>query len=311
MAHKKVAVLLMAHGGPDSLDDVEPILRHIMKDRMPSVEVVSQIKERYRLIGGKSPLLEITERQAKALEAALNGSGGTFCVYVGMRHWTPFIHEVVQRILDDFPCCLIAISLAPHYSKMSVGAYIRTLDAAWESAQGRLPLVTVKSWADHPLLLDAFAEKVTAALLAYPKEVRSTVPVIFTAHSLPEKVLSEGDPYRQELEKTVEGVVKRLGIPTWYFAYQSRGMAHGKWLGPDVTEMINALAEKGEKHLLLVPIGFVSDHVEILYDIDIFYKKIAEERGMLLHRTESLNVAPLFIKALAEIVHAHLPVHGK
>ncbi len=301
----------MAHGGPDSLDDVEPILRHIMKERMPSLEVVSQIKERYRLIGGKSPLLEITQRQAKALEATLNGSGGPFCVYIGMRHWTPFIHEAVRQILDDPPCCLIAITLAPHYSKMSVGAYIRSLEVAWESAKSSLPLVTVESWADHPLLLDTFSEKITEALRAYPEEVRSTVPILFTAHSLPERVLSEGDPYPQELGKTVEGVVKRLGIPTWHFAYQSRGMSPGKWLGPDVAEMIHTLAEKGEKHLLIVPIGFVADHVEILYDIDIFYRKIADERGLLLHRTESLNVCPLFIKTLAAVVHAHLPLHSE
>lgn len=304
----QTAVLLMAHGGPDALDDVEPFLRHIMKERVPSPEVVAQVRERYRLIGGKSPLLEITKQQAAALEKELNKKSPRFQVYVGMRHWTPFIKEVVKEILENPPRRLIAISLAPHYSKLSVGAYLQALKSALADAGSDLPVTPVESWHDQPLLLDAFAKKVKEALAAYPEEIRSEVPILFTAHSLPERVLSEGDPYPKELEGTVAGVVKRLGGINARFAYQSRGMAPGKWLGPEVDEVLSELAAKGEKDLLIVPVGFVCDHVEILYDIDILYKETARSKGIALRRTESLNVSPLFIQALAAVVHTHLPV---
>jgi ferrochelatase len=306
--NEKIAVLLMAHGGPDSLDDVEPILRHIMKERVPSPEIIAQIKERYRLIGGKSPLLEIAQQQAKALEAELNQKSPRFRVYLGMRHWTPFIKEAVKQIVDDAPQHLIAISLAPQYSKLSVGAYIQTLKSALADAGSDLLVTAVESWHDQPLLLDAFAKKVKEALADYPEALRSTVPVLFTAHSLPERILAEGDPYPNELEKTVAGIVKRIGPVSHRFAYQSRGMSPGKWLGPEVDDVLNDLASKGERDLLLVPVGFVSDHVEILYDVDILYKNTARSKGIELRRTESLNASPLFIQALAAVVHAHLPI---
>lgn len=305
---EQVSVLLMAHGGPDSLDDVEPFLRHIMKERVPSPEIISQVRERYRLIGGKSPLLEITKQQAAALQAELNKKSSRFRVYIGMRHWTPFIKEAVKQILQDPSQHLIALSLAPHYSKLSVGAYIQALQTALADAGSDLPMTAVESWHNQPLLLDAFAKKVKEALAAYPEEIRSTVPVLFTAHSLPERVVAEGDPYPKELEGTVAGVVKRLGEIKYRFAYQSRGMSPGQWLGPDVDEVLNELAAKGEKNLLIVPVGFVCDHVEILYDIDILYKRTAQSKGIALRRTESLNASPLFIQALAAVVHAHLPV---
>ena len=301
----------MAHGGPDSLDDVEPILRHIMKERVPSPEVIALIKERYRLIGGKSPLLQIAQQQTKALEAELNKRSPRFRVYVGMRHWTPFIKEAVKQILDDAPQHLIAISLAPQYSKLSVGAYIQTLKTALSDAGSDLPVTAVESWHDQPLLLDAFAKKVKEALAGYPDEIRSAVPILFTAHSLPERILSEGDPYPGELEGTVAGIVERLGPVSSRFAYQSRGMSPGKWLGPEVDDVLNDLASKGERDLLVVPVGFVSDHVEILYDIDILYKDTARSKGIELRRTESLNASPLFIQALAAVVHAHLPIQRK
>ncbi|TAK06156.1 MAG: ferrochelatase [Candidatus Manganitrophaceae bacterium] len=303
-----VAVLLMAHGGPESLDDVEPFLRHIMKERVPSPEVIAQVRERYRLIGGKSPLLEITKQQAAALETELNKKSSQFHVYLGMRHASPFIKETVQQIIKDAPAHLIAISLAPHYSKLSVGAYIQALQTALADAGSDLPVTAVESWHDQPLLLDAFAKKVKEALNNYPAELRSTVPILFTAHSLPERVLAEGDPYPKELEGTVKGVAQRLGQVDYRFAYQSRGMSPGKWLGPEVDEVLNDLAAKEEKNLLIVPIGFVCDHVEILYDIDILYKETAQSKGIALRRTESLNASPLFIQALAAIVHTHLPM---
>ncbi|MFQ5781087.1 MAG: ferrochelatase, partial [Nitrospiria bacterium] len=183
MSPYKIAVLLMAHGGPGSLDDVELFLSHIMKERKPSPEVVDQVRERYRLIGGKSPLLEVTQQQAQALEEILNQVGSRFDVYVGMRHWSPFIHETVKEILDDRADGLVAVSLAPQYSRMSVGAYIATLKETLTEAGSGLQMTAVESWYAQPLLLDAFAEKVKKALADYPDAVRPKVQLLFTAHS--------------------------------------------------------------------------------------------------------------------------------
>jgi len=308
MSPSKVGVLLMAHGSPNTLDEIEPFLCHIMKDRKPSPEVMAEIKERYRLIGGKSPLLEISRQQAIGLEALLNAEGGRqFKVYIGMRHWDPFIHDTVKEIISDGADLLIAVSLAPQYSKLSVGAYIGTLKQALSDAGSQLSMVPVQSWCEQPFLLDAFAEQLKEALDAYSDEVRPSVQLLFTAHSLPEHILKEGDPYPDEVGATVNGVVERLAIPfsKWQFAYQSRGLRPGKWLGPEVEEVIHEMAKKKEKQLLVVPIGFVSDHVEILYDIDILYKETAAKKEIELRRTQSLNTHPLFIRALAQVVLSH------
>ncbi len=308
----KIAVLLMAHGGPDSLDDIEPFLSHIMRHRTsvpPSPELVDVVTDRYRQIGGKSPLLEITRQQAKRLETELNRRTDRFRVYVGMRHWSPFIKEVIPQIMADTPEHLVAISMAPQHSRMSVGAYIK---AAKEALSGHNPSVSfVASWHDQPLLLDAFSKKVKERLMDYPEAIRPSVSILFTAHSLPESILADGDLYPAHLEQTMNGVVKRLeplvSPKQVRFAYQSQGMSGGKWLGPTVESVLQEIAEKEGKHVLIAPIGFVADHIEILYDIDILYKKVAEERGITLARIESLNTAPLFIQALASVVHANLP----
>jgi ferrochelatase len=316
MSPSRVGVILMAHGSPDKLDDIEPFLTHIMKDRKPSAEVMAEIKERYRLIGGKSPLLEISQKQAKGLEALLNEEGDhRFKVYIGMRHWDPFIHDTVKEIIADGVDLLIAVSLAPQYSKLSVGAYIDTLNQALSEGGSPLPMVPVQSWCDQPLLLDAFTEKLKEALDTYSEDVRSSVQILFTAHSLPEHILKEGDPYPKEVAATVAGIVERLSLNLpklpRRFAYQSRGLRPGKWLGPEVEEIIYEMAEKKEKHLLVVPIGFVSDHVEILYDIDILYNDIAAKKGIELRRTQSLNTHPLFLQALVKVVLASLPASFK
>ncbi len=315
--HKKskIAVLLMAHGGPDSLEDIEPFLGHIMKHRTttpPSPELVATVKGRYELIGGRSPLLEITTAQAAALQSELNRREDRFRVYVGMRHWSPFIKDTVQQIIDDKPDHLVAISMAPQHSRMSVGAYIEAAKKALVDLHSNLSVSFVNHWHDQPLLLDAFSKKVKKELLAYSEEVRQSVFVLFTAHSLPQSILAENDSYPTHLQETVNGVVTRLGSLLssnhWGFAYQSQGMSGGSWLSPDVAEMIPKIAGEGGGHLLIAPIGFLADHVEILYDIDIYYKEIAEKNGIQLRRIESLNTSPLFIQALASVVHTYLPM---
>ncbi|MEK7286592.1 MAG: ferrochelatase [Nitrospirota bacterium] len=307
---RKTAVLLMAHGGPDSLDDIEPFLCHIMKGRVPSPEIIAVVKDRYRQIGGASPLLEITRQQAQALEKDLNRKEDAFRVYVGMRHFPPYIKDTLSEILKMNPSHLVAISMAPQHSRMSVDAYIETARTAIADLHAdSLPISFVKNWHNQPLLLDAFAKKIKKRLLEYPEDIRSQVLVVFTAHSLPEKIREEGDLYPIHMEETMNGIVKRLGAllapEQITFAYQSRGMSGGTWLGPDIEDVIKS---KKASSMLVAPIGFVADHVEILYDIDILYKQIAKENGITLDRIESLNTAPLFIAALASVVHAHLPL---
>ncbi len=314
---QKIAVFLMAHGAPESLDDVAPYLQHIMKGRPLSQEILEQIIERYRLVGGKSPLLQITKQQAAALETRLNQLESSetqdkkhFKVYIGMRHWHPFIHETVKEMLLDQPAQVIAISLAPQYSKLSVDVYNETLKRALAENGSNLPVQFVKSWHDQTHLIAAFVARIAHSLAQYPEAERKTVQIIFTAHSLPAHVLADGDPYPGEVAATVALIVKKLELgpegKRWQFAYQSRGFRPGKWLEPEIDDVIDQLANEGASNLLVVPIGFVSDHVEILYDIDILYKGMAASKGMTLRRTDSPNTIPHFINALAEVVQNRL-----
>jgi len=309
--NKKIAVLLMAHGAPESLDDIAAYLQQIMKGRPPAQAIVDQVKERYGLVGGESPLLAITRQQADAVEKQLNeaASDSQYRVYIGMRHWHPFIAETVKEFLADPPEQLIALSLAPQYSKLSVGAYNETLEKALAETEGTLPVRWVKSWHNQPDLIDAFADRLKAGLAHYPEGERSQVQIVFTAHSLPAEVLADKDPYPNEVAGTITEIVKKCDLGPqggrWQFGYQSRGFRPGEWLGPEVDEIIEDLGNRGEKHLLVAPIGFVSDHVEILYDIDILYKDMAAAKGIALRRTESLNTHPSFIKALAEVVRTY------
>ncbi len=304
------AVLLMAHGAPESVEHIPAYLQHIMKGRPPSDEIIAQVKERYQLVGGKSPLLEITTKQALSLEKRLNQSTEVFKVFIGMRHWHPFIDETVQQMASDPPERLLALSLAPQYSTLSVAAYIETLNKALSSAHLNVPVQTVKSWYKQPDLIEAFCEKIKDALNHYEEDIRKEVHLLFTAHSLPESVLEQGDPYPQEVEGTVKAILKNLDIHSKEysssFAYQSQGFRGGKWLGPEVEKILDQLASKETKHVLLVPIGFVCDHVEILYDVDILFKDYAKTLGITLRRTASLNDSPRFIDALVKTIHAHL-----
>lgn len=300
-----VGVLLMAYGGPSSLDEVEPYLLDVRNGRPPSPTLVAEVRERYRLIGGRSPLLDLTWQQAAALERALNAQGGRFRVAVGMRHWHPYIKETLAQIAAEGIRRLVAIPMAPHYSRLSVGAYIRKAEEARAELDMPLEVRYVESWNDEPLYIQALAEKVIQALRQFPAEIRGQVPILFTAHSLPQRILAEGDPYQEELMETVAGVVQHLGLVNWRFAYQSAGASPEPWLGPDVAAVLNDLAAVSQRHVLLAPIGFVCDHVEILYDIDILYRQQAEKLGMHLERTESLNTSPLFIQALANLVARH------
>ncbi|MCZ6490984.1 MAG: ferrochelatase [Acidobacteria bacterium] len=300
-------VLLLAHGGPDSLDDIEPFLANIRGGKPFPPKLLEEIKRRYRLIGSRSPLLELSRRQAAALEKELNATGERCRVYLGMRNWNPFIRETMGEIAKAGVGRLIAMCLAPQNSRMSVGLYFKRVREAQEELGIKTPTTFVESWHREPLLLDAFAEKLREALAAFPSVETEDGPplVIFTAHSLPEKILAEGDPYDRETKETAAAVAEQSGLTNWLFAYQSQGATADPWLGPTVESALERLAAEGRKRVLIAPIGFVSDHVEILYDIDIGFRQFAEERGIDLRRIESLNDSPAFIRALASVVQKH------
>jgi len=287
-----VSVLLMAYGGPGSLEEVEPYLRDVRGGRATPPELVAEITERYARIGGRSPIRERTEAQARALQDAL---GPTWPVYVGMRHWHPFIAETVDRMVARGVRRAVAIVLAPHYSALSVGAYEKKL---LEAARGRLELALVRSWGDHPQFLEAVAERVRQALQRFPAP--GAVQVLFTAHSLPERILAAGDPYADELQASAAAVARLAGVGAWRFAYQSAGATPEPWLGPEAGAVMTELAAT-RKDFLIVPIGFVSDHVEVLYDVDIAYRGLAERLGVRLERTDSLNDNARLVAALADL----------
>ena len=297
MAAERVAVLLMAYGGPGSLDEVEPYLRDVRGGRPTPPEFVQEIRQRYARIGGRSPIRELTEAQVAGVRRAL-AKDERFAVYVGMRHWHPYIRDVVERIVADGHRRVVGIVLAPHYSAMSVGAYEKQL---LEAAAGRLEPALVRSWADHPKFLDAVAGRVTEALHRFPPATRDAVQVLFTAHSLPERILATGDPYTDELRASAAAVAQRVGLATWRVAFQSAGATPERWLGPEAGAVMTELAGQGHRAFLIVPIGFVCDHVEVLYDVDVVYHELAGRLGVRLERTASLNDDPVFVGALTEI----------
>ncbi len=311
------AVLLMAYGGPATLEEVEPFLLDVRGGRETPEELVEEVKARYREIGGGSPILELTRRQARALEDRLNvaeSEGAGWRTFVGMRHWHPYIRETVAQITAGGFDELVALCLTPQESRMSVGAYFRALDEALaevggEADEGAPEVIPVRSWHDHPGFLDAAAARVRAAAGRFDAEERRGLQVIFTAHSLPESILSEGDPYDAQVRETARLVAERVevvgGEPlAWHVAYQSAGARAVPWLGPSLDETLARLGREGHRAVLVAPVGFVSDHVEILFDLDVEAQALAAGLRMHLERTESLNDAPDFAAALADVVRS-------
>lgn len=297
------AVLLMAYGGPNSLDDVGLYLLDVRGGRETPAELVEEVRERYAKIGGRSPLLAITRDQAAELEAHLNRGGSRHRVFVGMRHWYPYISEAVEEIRSAGFRRVVALCMAPYYSRMSVGAYAEKLRQAVER-DGALDVRLVESWHDHPQFIESLAAKVCAGLAQFAESERRHARVVFTAHSLPAAIMAQGDPYASQFEQTAERVAQAAGLDrsAWMTAYQSAGASGARWLGPSLLETLPRLAGEGVKNLLVAPVGFVADHVEILYEIDMEARETAEKLGLRLERTESPNASPDFISALADIV---------
>ncbi len=293
------AVLLLAHGSPDRVEEVPDFLRNVTGGRPLPENIVKEVQHRYSLIG-RSPLREITLRQAELLAAEL-----AMPVYVGMRNWTPYINGTVADMAKAGVTRAIAICLAPQNSRTSVGLYRQAV----ENAAPPFLVDFVDDWHDHPLLARAFAERLEAGWRAACTESATRLPIIFTAHSVPRATIAAGDPYAEQARYTAEMVamqVPSLTSDDWRFAFQSQGMSGGDWLGPTVENTILSLSKTGHHGVFLQPIGFVCDHVEVLYDIDILFREFAAQHGMKLWRAASLNDSPTFIAALADIVRSRL-----
>jgi ferrochelatase len=313
---EKTAILLLAHGTPETLDDIPAYLRNVVSGRPMPDSVVEEIRHRYSLIG-KSPLTELTLLQGHMLSERLG-----LPVYVGMRNWKPYIADVVRQMRADGITSAAAICLAPQNSRTSVGLYRR---AAFAEAGDAIQIEFIEGWADHPLLAKAFAERLTPIWKQLSEEMASPVPVLFTAHSVPCRTIQTPptqapmgeaakilwpaanpalpDPYPVDAKQTAALVAAAAGIEesNWYFAFQSQGMSGGPWIGPSVEDTLTALSQQGHKAVIVQTIGFLCDHVEILYDIDISFREFAAGLGMRLERTESLNGSPTLIEALADL----------
>jgi ferrochelatase len=320
----KQAVLLLAHGTPETVEQIPEYLRNVVSGRPLPQSVIEEIQHRYSLIG-RSPLTEITFEQGTLVEAELAASGAKVQVYVGMRNWRPYIADVVRQMRADGVEEAAVICMAPHNSRTSVGLYRRAAEA--EASGMRIDFTD--GWAHHPLLIEAFAERLRPKLAALTAEVGHPVPVLFTAHSVPSRTVqasethgpnaSEGrpnqaqprlwpgaanlaDPYAEEARGTAAQVAERVPeIPKWWFAFQSQGASGGPWIGPSVESTLDVIAAEGFRTVILQPIGFLCDHVEILFDVDIFFRDYAAKLGVRLERPESLNTSPTLARAVADL----------
>lgn len=293
------AVLLLAYGGPNLLDDIPAYLNDIRGGRPTPQHLLDEITHRYQLIGGRSPLLEITCSAAARLQTAVG-----LPVYVGMRHWTPSIGQTVANMAGDGVTHAVVICMAPHYSTMSIGAYRARLDEALAAVDKGFTVTFVESWHTQPDYLDGIAANVRRTLMRFNPADREHVMTVFTAHSLPELIVERGDPYPAQLRETAGLVANRLGLVSdrWMFSFQSAAQTGTPWLGPQIEALVPELALAGEMNLVVAPVGFIADHVEVLYDLDIGVQAIARSAGVRVERTPMLNDSPPLIAALADLV---------
>ncbi|HZC04238.1 MAG TPA: ferrochelatase [Ktedonobacterales bacterium] len=320
-ARTPIGVLLMAYGSPNSLAEVAPYYTDVRGGHAPSAEQLAVVYDHYARVGGATGLLEISEAQVAGLQARLDADApGAWRVYLGMRHWRPYIADAVRKMAEDGVREAVGIALAPHDSRISVGGYIASVEAALATlapehdrpgrqpdASGAEPAINfsyVRSWHTEPHFLRMLAERITSARNGkFAPEERDAVHVIFTAHSLPQRVLTWNDPYPAQLRETVAGVTQLLGLDEtrWTRAYQSAGRTAEPWLGPSLLEAIPELAARGVRSALVCPIGFVADNLEILYDIDVESREFAARQGIHLERIAMPNADPLLIEALANV----------
>ncbi len=304
MTKRSVGVLVMSYGTPESLDQIEAYYTHIRRGHPPTPQQLQDLKNRYEaIVGGFFPLRNNTDNQVKALEETLNREHPetAFTCYQGLKHAHPFVEDGIAQMAEDGIKEAVGVVLAPHYSTMSVGGYVKR--AKEKADELGLSIQFVLSYHLHPKLLEALSSRVENALRKFEGIDRQEVRVIFTAHSLPEKILEMKDPYPDQLMETSRAIAAQAGLTNWQFGWQSAGQTATPWLGPDILEVLRKIsAEENVKNVLLCPIGFVSDHLEVLYDIDIECKTLASKLGMRLERTESLNTDPLYMQTLSDVV---------
>jgi ferrochelatase len=315
-----LGVLLMTYGSPATLDDVPAYLASVRGGRPAPEELVAEFRRRYATIGG-SPLLRITREQAAAVEARLNQmaqEGEHYVSGVGMRHAPPLIADGLLDLAQRGAGRIAAIILSPQYSPYIMGGYLRAVEAARERLPAGTAVTVAGAWHLHPKFLRALAARVKEALDRFPPEIRDRVPVILTSHSLPKAVVDKEPQYLQQLQETVRAIVEMTGLdrgpngaPRWQFAYQSAGHTPEEWLKPDMKDLMPGLRATGHRHVLMVPVQFLADHLEVLYDIDVAARQEAEAAGLEFHRIESLNCSPLFIEALEDIARATLQPFGR
>lgn len=303
----KIGVLVMSYGTPESMEGIEAYYTHIRRGNKPSEEQLKELTDRYEaIVGGVFPLRENTDRQVQTLEDTLNkderAQNVEFVCYQGLKHAAPFIEDGVEQMVKDGIKQAIGIVLAPHYSTMSIGSYVKRAQAKAE--ESGLKISFVESYHMHPLLIEAFAKRVSAKLDLFEEAgaLRESVRVLFSAHSLPERILSLGDPYQDQLMETSKAVAEQAKVQQWQFTWQSAGRTHEPWLGPDILETLQDINQEQVEDVLVAPIGFVSDHLEVLYDLDIEAKAIAKEMDMRLDRIDSLNSDPLYMETLSDCV---------
>ncbi len=298
-----VGILVLAYGTPAQPEDIEPYYTHIRGGRPPSPESLHNLQERYRLVGGRTPLLDLSQGVADGLQARLDAEApGHYHVYLGMKHWHPYIGEVVPQIVADGVREVIAVVLAPHYSRYSLEGYRKYINQALEKVAEPFQLHFIESWHTHPLFRRMIADRITAALEQFPAEARDQVLVLFSAHSLPEKIIAAGDPYPQQLHESADGIAELLGLRDHRFCFQSAGMTGEPWLGPDILDYLDELHAEGIQNVLSVPFGFVSEHLEVLWDIDTEAQQKAGELGMTLRRISMPNADAEFVEVIKAVV---------
>ncbi len=304
MPSQLTGVMLMAYGTPKNLDEVAPYYRSIRGSREPKKEEIDELRERYRKIGGSTPLLKITQKVAKSLEMELNSAGtGKYRGYEGMKHWHPFIAETVSKMAKDGVNQIVALPMAPHYSQMSIDGYKAAVSEAVGALPKPVPVRFIESWYQNPLFISVMAQRVKETLEStFGRGAAKKVEVIFSAHSLPRRIQKWDDPYPKELLQSSEAVAKAANLTFWRFSYQSASHTGEPWLGPDILETLSDLARQNKLKVLSVPIGFMTDNLEILYDIDAEAQELAKGLGMTLKRIEMMNDSPAFVKTLANIV---------
>jgi protoporphyrin/coproporphyrin ferrochelatase len=304
-----IGVLVMAYGGPNSLEEIPGYLADIRSGRPTTPAVLEEISHNYERIGGRSPLLEITRSQIAALGERLPEE---FRTYLGMRHWEPWIEETVGQMVADGVTHAISLVLAPHFSKLSVAKYQQKIADGLSMYHGDIQFEHISSYYEAPDYIAALVSRVQEGLARWPADEQDGVHVVFSAHSLPVRIMKMGDPYDSQLRETARLVAEGAGLPEdrWSWSYQSAGRSPEPWLGPQLEEHLPALAAQGVRNVISLPVGFVSDHVEILYDIDIQAQEVAQAHGMRLERPPALNTDPLFIGQLATLIRERSAAAG-